>query len=241
MAATSSRTSGATRLRCTFTTTRSPDRRVAECTWAMEAAATGVRSIDVNTSASGRPRSSSIVRRTTANGSGGTRSRRSRNSFTSSSGKIPSPDEMIWPSLMYVGPRCSNAGRNRRDSPARDCGVPRSLAPHSTRGTPSRHATLSTRPSDGRCWGWTSVRARSAAWCRSVSTSGSPRPPVRQDMASGSTSHGASGVKAPRTRSVGPSGTDGSVGTGSIMGTPRYVRPDRAGSPRCPAVPIGDR
>ena len=33
-------------------------------------------------------------------GLGGTRSRRSRNSSTSSSGKIPSPAEMIWPSLM---------------------------------------------------------------------------------------------------------------------------------------------
>ena len=41
-----------------------------------------------------------MVRRTVAKGSGGTRSRRSRNSSTSSSGKIPSPEEMICPSLM---------------------------------------------------------------------------------------------------------------------------------------------
>ena len=100
MAAMSSRTRAATRLRCTFTTTRSPVRRVAAWTWAIEADAIGLRSNEVNTSARGRPRSSSTVRRTTANGSGGTRSRRSRNSSTSSSGKMPSPDEMIWPSLM---------------------------------------------------------------------------------------------------------------------------------------------
>ena len=100
MAAMSRRTSGATRLRWTLTTTRSPVRSVAEWTWAMDADARGVRSNEVNTSASGRPRSSSMVRRTTANGSGGTRSRSRWNSWTSSSGKIPSPDEMIWPSLM---------------------------------------------------------------------------------------------------------------------------------------------
>ena len=86
--------------RCTLTTTRSPVRRVAACTWAMDAEAMGTRSKETNTSASGRPRSSSMVRRTVEKGSGGTRSRSSRNSSTSSSGKMPSPDEMIWPSLM---------------------------------------------------------------------------------------------------------------------------------------------
>src|SRR5665213_955338 len=95
MAAMSSRTMGATRLRCTLTTTRSPVRRVAAWTWAMEAEAMGVRSNEVNTSARGRPRSSSTVRRTTVNASGGTRSRSSRNSETSSSGKMPSPEELV--------------------------------------------------------------------------------------------------------------------------------------------------
>ena len=100
MAAMSSRTSEATFRRWTLTTTRSPVRSVAAWTWAMEAEATGTRSKEMKTSASGRPRSSSMVRRTAAKGSGGTRSRSSRNSSTSSSGKIPSPEEMIWPSLM---------------------------------------------------------------------------------------------------------------------------------------------
>ena len=34
---------------------------------------------------------------------------------------MPSPDEMIWPSLMYVGPNASAASRNRRASPAVVC------------------------------------------------------------------------------------------------------------------------
>ena len=86
--------------RWTFTTTDSPVRRVAACTCAIDAAASGRRSNDANTSASGRPSSDSTTSRTTGNGSGGTWSRHLRNSATSSSGKIPSPDEMIWPSLM---------------------------------------------------------------------------------------------------------------------------------------------
>ena len=100
MAAMSNRTREATVRRCTLTTTRSPVLRVAAWTWAIEAEARGTRSKETNTSARGRPRSSSMVRRTVENGSGGTRSRSSRNSSTSSSGKMPSPEEMIWPSLM---------------------------------------------------------------------------------------------------------------------------------------------
>ena len=96
----SSRTSRATCGRCTFTTTSSPVRNRAACTWAIDAAAIGVRSKRSNTSSSERPRSSSTTRRTTSNGSGGTRSRSCLNSATSSSGNRPSPPEMIWPSLM---------------------------------------------------------------------------------------------------------------------------------------------
>jgi hypothetical protein len=96
----SSWTSVATVGRCTLTTTRSPVRNVAACTWATEAAASGVRSTQRNTASSGRPRSSSITWRTTVNGSAGTWSRQRLNSSTSSDGKMPSPDDTIWPSLM---------------------------------------------------------------------------------------------------------------------------------------------
>ena len=58
----------------------------------------------------GRPRPPA---RTTSKRSAGTRSRSSLNSLTSSGGNTPSPEERIWPSLMYVGPRRSNALRRR--------------------------------------------------------------------------------------------------------------------------------
>ena len=96
----SARTSDATEGRWTFTTTDSPVVRVAAWTWAMDAAASGVRSNVANTSPSGRPSSSSTTTWTTSHGSAGTRSRHSLNSATSSAGKRPSPEEMIWPSLM---------------------------------------------------------------------------------------------------------------------------------------------
>ena len=86
--------------RCTLTTTSSPVRSVAACTWAMEAAASGVRSKWAKTDSSGAPSSDSTTWRTAHHGSAGTWSRHFLNSATSSSGKRPSPLEMIWPSLM---------------------------------------------------------------------------------------------------------------------------------------------
>jgi hypothetical protein len=83
-------TRAATVGRCTLTTTSSPVRSVARCTWAIDAAARGRRSIEANTSSIGRPRSASMTLRTVANGSGCTRSRRVANSSTSSSGNRPS-------------------------------------------------------------------------------------------------------------------------------------------------------
>ncbi len=90
----------ATAGRCTLTTTSSPVRNVARWTWAIDAAARGTSSKLEKTASSERPRSSSTTRRTTSKGSAGTWSRHLRNSTTSSSGKSPSPEEMIWPSLM---------------------------------------------------------------------------------------------------------------------------------------------
>ena len=50
--------------RCTLTTTSSPVRSVAACTWAIEAAASGVRSNEAKTSSSAAPRSASTTART---------------------------------------------------------------------------------------------------------------------------------------------------------------------------------
>ena len=81
-------------------TTGVPSSRVAAWTWAIDAAASGLWSILENTEPTGRASSSSITRWTTGQGSGRTWSRQRLNSSTSSDGKIPSPDEMICPSLM---------------------------------------------------------------------------------------------------------------------------------------------
>ena len=60
--------------------------------------------------------------RTTSNGSAGTWSRQRLNSSTSSGGNRPSPEEMIWPSLMNVGPSASAASRRRREMSATPAG-----------------------------------------------------------------------------------------------------------------------
>ena len=219
----SSRTSGATRLRWTLTTTRSPVRSVAEWTWAMEAEARGVRSNEVNTSASGRPRSSSMVRRTTVNGSGGTRSRSRRNSCDQLLGEDPL------------------AGRD--DLAELDVGRPEVLEGRAEPPSTARHATRAC-PAP---WPPTRAAAVRAATPRSgparaTAGAGGGRGPgqvgrlasqrvdvglaVRHRTATastrGSTIQGARGVKAPSARSAGPGGCGAaSVASGSIMGTPR--------------------
>ena len=89
------RTSAETVGLCTLTTTSSPVSSVAACTCAIDAAARGVVSNLLNTSLMRAPRSSSITRFASSKGIGGTWSRQSLNSLTSSVGNKPSPLEMI--------------------------------------------------------------------------------------------------------------------------------------------------
>ena len=143
----------ATSGRCTLTTTSSPLMRRATCTWAIEAAASGASSNETKTSSRRRPRSSSTVRRTSSNDSAGTWSRQRLNSPTSSGGKMPSPDEMIWPSLMNVGPSVSAARRSRLESsatPFAPGALPRRRRhTHGITATPSRATTETPRPPGG--------------------------------------------------------------------------------------------
>ena len=125
---------------------------------------------------------------------------------------------------MYVGPRCSKAGRSRRDSPARDPGVPRSFASPQQQcasepvgdGEDPAHRGEVVRVDEGP--GQLGGLAGAG-----VSMSGSPSWAERHGMASGSTIHGASWVKAPMARSAGSSGpgTYSRWAAGSVMGTPR--------------------
>ena len=91
-----------------------------------------------------------MTRRTASNGSGGTWSRHLRNSTTRGSGKMPSPDEMICPSLMYVGPSRSAAIRSRREMSAVDVSFPRSRTAQTASGRPSARTVVSMRPTGGR-------------------------------------------------------------------------------------------
>ncbi len=104
IAATSWRTSVATCGRCTLTTTSSPLRSVAACTCAIDADASGVASKRAKIVSSGAPQLRSTTCCTCAKDSGGTRSRQLLNSATSSSGKMPCPDDTICASLMYDEP-----------------------------------------------------------------------------------------------------------------------------------------
>jgi hypothetical protein len=161
----------------------------------------GVELKETNTSPIGRPSSLSTVRRTTEKGSGGTWSRSSWNSATSSSGKMPSPDERIWPSLMYVGPRRSKATRKRRDRPARERSVPRSLSHQASSALPMRTHTATTRAGLGRSVEETSWRASAAACARRSSTPTRSGPDWRQGIEAGSTVQGPRRVNAPMARS----------------------------------------
>ena len=124
--------------RCTLTTTSSPVCRRAAWTWAIEAAASGVavERGEHRPPAAGRARPRRCAR-TSSNGSAGTWSRQRLNSSTSSGGNRPSPDEMIWPSLMNVGPSASAASRRRRDSSAVPAGP--SARPRLRRHDPRHH------------------------------------------------------------------------------------------------------
>ena len=202
--------------RWTFTTTSSPLRSRAACTWAIEAAAIGAVPKCSNTSPMGRPRSASTTLRTISNGSGGTWSRSSRNSPTSSGGNTPSPEERIWPSLMYVGPRRSNALRSRRERPARDISrrPNRSALRLSTRrqvrmARPRVSVVTRTRRPGG------SRRLRSNFGTRSPVSARSCSFPVRQGRGLPVRSHGAASLNAPMARSAGlPGNIEGLWGIG---------------------------
>ena len=104
-----------------------------------------------------------------SNVSAGTWSRQRLNSSTSSGGNRPSPEEMIWPSLMNVGPSDSAARRRRRDrsaTPAEPAACPRRRRHiHGSTVAASRHVTARPRRPGGSRVGVVSVGTRRrAAW-----------------------------------------------------------------------------
>ena len=191
------RTSALTDGRCTLTTTSSPERSVAACTCAIDAAARGVVSNDVKMSSRGAPRSASTVRRTSSHVSGGTLSRHSLNCCTSSAGNRPSPLEMICPSLMYVGPSASAARRRRSEMSALlASGEPNRWSflrtTHGRRALPNRPATVTTRTPGGMRDSWVSRGTSLIAARRNRAAR------LSQAMLSRSSTHGPASVNAPQ-------------------------------------------
>ena len=87
-----------------FTATSVPSISVALYTCPMEAAATGSGVITLNTSATGRPRSSSMILNASADGNGGTRSCSLVSSSITSSSTRSGRFARFWPSLTNRGP-----------------------------------------------------------------------------------------------------------------------------------------
>ncbi len=90
-----------------------PPRRVAKCTWAMEALATGTRSKWLNTSSTRRPKARSMVAMAISLGNGGTRSCRRASSSAMSGGSRSRRVDSTWPNFTKMGPRRSSASRRR--------------------------------------------------------------------------------------------------------------------------------
>ena len=98
--------------RSTLTATSRPSVVTAKCTWAIEAAATGVSSKLVNNASIGWPSSASMMRRASAPGKAGRWSCNCARSAATCSLKRSARVDRAWPSLMKDGPiSCSAAVR----------------------------------------------------------------------------------------------------------------------------------
>ncbi len=99
--------------RSTFTATSRPDFRVAKCTCAIDALATGSASKLAKTSSMRRPKAFSTSARASRAGNGGTRSCSLASSSAMSSGSRSRRVDSTWPNLTKIGPSRSSARRRR--------------------------------------------------------------------------------------------------------------------------------
>ncbi|MNV12800.1 hypothetical protein D3C71_1034180 [compost metagenome] len=104
--------------RSTLTTTWRPSARVAACTWAIEAEASGCRSKLANASLTGRPSACSTMRWAVSPSNGLTRSCSRVSSLATSAGIRSRRVDRICPNLTKIGPRSCSARRRRAP---RDC------------------------------------------------------------------------------------------------------------------------
>jgi hypothetical protein len=140
--------------RCTFTTTSAPDRSRAACTWATEAAASGSRSNQANTSSTCPPRSARSTCSTCGHGAGAARSCNRLSSSVNSGGRRSGRVDKIWPSLTKVTPPSSSALRTDRASSSLASGVS-----SSARRRPRRYGLRPLRIAIRLIWEHRRVRA----------------------------------------------------------------------------------
>ncbi len=185
--------------RCTLTTTRSPVRSVAACTWAMEAAARGVRSNWANTASSGRPSSASTTARTWSHGS-------ARHLVAA---LLELGDQLLGEQALAAGDDLAELDVGRAEVLGRDAQPPGDVGPRRrataragrrapTRRRPGRGGGPPGRPGARRAGGG----AGSARGPRGGRPSGRASTERRHVMASGSTSQGGSSLNDPMARSA---------------------------------------
>jgi hypothetical protein len=100
--------------RCTFTTTRSPVFNTARCVWPIDAAASGSKSNDANSSSTVAPSSPSITSRISSAGTGRADDWRVASSVVSTSGRRSLRVDAIWPNFTNMPPQSSSVRRSRR-------------------------------------------------------------------------------------------------------------------------------
>ena len=88
-----------------LTTAWRPSGSTQPWTWATDAEWSGRSSNEANSSSTGRPRSASMARRTTATSTGPSSRMQRRAASDSGAGQMLGEEPMSWPSLTNVGPR----------------------------------------------------------------------------------------------------------------------------------------
>ena len=99
--------------RSTLTATSRPSFRIAKCTCAIDALATGAASKLAKIAPSGWPNAFSTIARATSSGNGGTRSCSRASSSAMSVGSRSRRVDSTWPNLTKIGPRRSRPRRSR--------------------------------------------------------------------------------------------------------------------------------
>jgi len=124
--------------RTTLTTASRPSCRVAGCTWAIEADASGVVSKEANISATGSPRDFSMMLRASSPGNGGTWSCNKASSSAMSWGNKSLRVDNICPNFTYTGPRSCRASRKRSPRGSPDTSLPPGMNTRTQRTGPGK-------------------------------------------------------------------------------------------------------